>query len=135
MCIYCCAHNWECSGNGLYENKFFRCGNFQTPQSCQFLNRSLFRSSPMVIDFVSAVQVQVTEIRFLRRVPSEQFHDKVRSCEIRGALNVEPLLFRIERSQLRWFGHVTRICPEKTGETSLLAKPTRKRPRGRPRTR
>jgi len=66
----------------------------------------------MVIDFVSAVQVQVTEIRFLRRVPSEQFHDKVRSCEIRGALNVEPLLFRIERSQLRWFGHVTRMPRE-----------------------
>jgi len=26
------------------------CGSFQKPQSCQFLNRSLFRSSPMVMN-------------------------------------------------------------------------------------
>jgi len=33
--------------------------------------------------------------------------NKVRSCEIRKALNVEPLL-RIERSQVHCFGHVSR---------------------------
>jgi len=37
--------------------------------------------------------------------------DKVRSCEIRRAQNVDPLL-RIERYQLRWFGHVSRILNE-----------------------
>jgi len=34
--------------------------------------------------------------------------DKVRSCESRRALNVE-LGIWIERSQLFWFGHVSRI--------------------------
>jgi len=61
--------------------------------------------------------------------------DKVRSCEIRKALNVEPLL-RIERSQLRWFGHVSRrMLHERLARQVLLAKPTGKRPKVRPRTR
>jgi len=62
---------------------------------------------------------------FLRRVHGVTLRDKVRSCEIRKALNVEPLL-RTERSQLRWFGHVPRMSQE-----TLLATPTGKRPRGR----
>jgi len=56
----------------------------------------------------------------------------VRSCEIPRALNVEPLL-RIDRSQLRWFGHVSRMPHKRLARQVLLAKPTGKRPRGRPR--
>ena len=41
-------------------------------------------------------------------------HDKVCSCEIRKALNVEPPVIWIERYLLRWFCHVTRI-PRKDG--------------------
>jgi len=33
----------------------------------------------------------------------------VRSSDIRRELGVEPLLLRIKRSQLRWFGHLIRI--------------------------
>uniref|UniRef100_A0A3Q3WHL4 Uncharacterized protein n=1 Tax=Mola mola TaxID=94237 RepID=A0A3Q3WHL4_MOLML len=33
------------------------------------------------------------------------------SLDIRGELGVKPLLFRIERSQLRWFGHLVRMPP------------------------
>ena len=53
-------------------------------------------------------QEQLAEIGFLRRVHGVTLHDKLRSCEICRALNVEPLL-RILRSQLRWFGHVSRL--------------------------
>ena len=60
--------------------------------------------------------------------------DKVRSCEIRKVLNFEPLL-RIERSQLRWFGHVTKMSQKKLAEHVLLVTLTEKEPRGRPRTR
>jgi len=42
-------------------------------------------------------QVQAAEMGFLRRVHGVELRDKVRSCEIRKALNVE-LLLRIERS-------------------------------------
>jgi len=35
----------------------------------------------------------------------------VRSSDIRRELGVEPLLLRVERSQLRWFGHLIRMSP------------------------
>ena len=50
-------------------------------------------------------QVQASEMRFLRRIEGVTLFNKVRSSEIRKSLNIEPLLLRIERSQLRWFGH------------------------------
>jgi len=55
-------------------------------------------------------QAQVAEMGDLRRVHGVTLRDKVRGCEIRKTLNVEPLL-RIQRSNLRWFGHVSRIPP------------------------
>ena len=61
--------------------------------------------------------MQAAEMGFLRRVHGVTFRDKIRSCEIRSGLNVEPLR-RIEKSQLRWFGHVSRIPRRKTGEVS-----------------
>ncbi|KAJ7983742.1 hypothetical protein DPEC_G00373370 [Dallia pectoralis] len=37
--------------------------------------------------------------------------DRVRSSVIREELGVEPLLLCVERSQLRWFGHLVRMPP------------------------
>ena len=54
-------------------------------------------------------QVQASKMRFLRRIEEVTLFNNVRSAEIRKSLNIEPLLLRIERSQLRWFGHVSRI--------------------------
>ena len=48
-------------------------------------------------------------------------YDKVRRCEIPRALNVESLL-RIDRSQLRWFGHVSRMSHKRRARLVLLAK-------------
>ena len=79
--------------------------------------------------------VQASEMRFLRRVKGVTLLDKVRSSEIRKSLNVDPLLLRIERSQLRWFGHVSRMPQERLPKQSLLAEAKGKRPLGRPRTR
>ena len=60
------------------------------------------------------------------------FATKVRSCEIGTALKVQPRL-GIERSQLRWFGHVPRIFHEGLVRNVLLALPTGKGPIGHPR--
>jgi len=46
---------------------------------------------------------------FLLRVHGVTLHDKVHSCEINITLNAEPLVLRIEISQLRWFSHVSRM--------------------------
>jgi len=62
------------------------------------------------------------------------FATKLRSCEIRRTLNAEQLV-RNERSQLRYFDHVSRMPHERLARHGVLAKPTRKRPRSRPRPR
>jgi len=59
---------------------------------------------------------------------------KRQSCEFRRILNVKVLL-RIEISQLRWFGHVSRMPNKRLARQVLLVKPTAKRPKGRPRPR
>ena len=80
-------------------------------------------------------QVQASEMMFLRRIEGVTLFNKVRrSSEIRKSLNIEPLLFRIERSQLRWFGHVSRM-PQERLPKALLAKANGRRPVARPRTR
>ena len=67
-------------------------------------------------------KVQASEMRFLRRIEGVALFNKVRRSEIRKSLNVEPLLLRIERSQLRWFVYVSRMPQERLSEQSLLAK-------------
>jgi len=54
-------------------------------------------------------QIQAAEMSFLRRVAGLSLRDRVRSSDIRREVGVEPLLLRVERSQLRWFGHLIRM--------------------------
>jgi len=77
-------------------------------------------------------QLQAAEMGYLQKHDAT-LHDKVRGCEIRKTLRVEQRL-RIERLQLRWFGHVTRMFQERLARHVMLVKPTGKQPRGRPRT-
>ena len=52
----------------------------------------------------------------------------VPKSEIRKSINIEPLLLRIKRSQLRWFGHVSRMPQERLPKQALLAKANGKDP-------
>ena len=81
------------------------------------------------------LQVQASEVRFSRKIEEVTLFNKVRSSEIRKSLNIEPLLFRIERSQFRWFGHVNRMPQKRLPKQALLAKANGRRPVGRPRIR
>jgi hypothetical protein len=78
-------------------------------------------------------RVQAAEMRFLRRVAGVKRIDKVRNSAIRETLNVEPLLLKIEKSQLRWFGHVLRMPTDRLARRVYSSLPTGKRPVGRPR--
>ena len=71
---------------------------------------------------------------FLRRVAGLRLRDRVRSSDIQERLRVEPLLLHMERSQLRWFGHLVRMPPGRLPGEVFRAYPPRRRPRGRPRT-
>ncbi len=57
--------------------------------------------------------------------------DRVRNSVIREGLGVEPLLLRIE---MRWLGHLLRMPPGRFSGEVFRARPTGRRPRGRPRT-
>ena len=80
-------------------------------------------------------RVQAAEMGFLRRISGLTLLDKIKSADIRESLNIEALLLRLERSQLRWYGHVTRMSQERTATKLLCSTPIGRRPRGRPRTR
>ncbi|KAK0155020.1 Craniofacial development protein 2 [Merluccius polli] len=80
-------------------------------------------------------RVQAAEMSFLRRVAGLSLRDRVRSSVIREELGVDPLLLRVERSQMRWLGHLVRMPPGRLPGEVFRARPTGRRPRGRPRTR
>ncbi|KAK0146650.1 putative uncharacterized transposon-derived protein F52C9.6 [Merluccius polli] len=80
-------------------------------------------------------RVQAAEMSFLRRVAGLSLRDRVRSLVIREDLGVDPLLLRVERSQMRWLGHLVRMPPGHLPGEVFRACPTGRRPRGRPRTR
>ena len=65
-------------------------------------------------------QVQAAEMGFLRRISGLTLLDKVKSADIRESLNIDSLLLRLERSQLRWYGHVTRMPQEKNSQKTAL---------------
>ncbi|KAJ7999278.1 hypothetical protein DPEC_G00213770 [Dallia pectoralis] len=71
---------------------------------------------------------------FLRKVAGLSLRDRVRSSVIREELGVEPLFLCVERSQLRWFGHLVRMPPGRLPREVFQARPAGRRPRGRPRT-
>uniref|UniRef100_A0A3B3BDQ3 Cadherin domain-containing protein n=1 Tax=Oryzias melastigma TaxID=30732 RepID=A0A3B3BDQ3_ORYME len=80
-------------------------------------------------------RLQAAEMSFLRRVAGHSLRDRVRSSVTRRELGVGPLLLRIERSQLRWLGHLIQMPPGRLPGEVFRACPTGRRPRGRPRTR
>ena len=82
------------------------------------------------------LQVEAPEMSFLQKIEGVTLFNKVRSSDIGKSLNIEPLLLGIERSQLRWFGHVSRIPQERLPKQALFVKANGRRPAvGRPRTR
>ena len=54
-------------------------------------------------------QMQVFKIKFLQKIEGVSMFDKLGNIAIRESLDIESLLFRIERSQLRWFGDASRM--------------------------
>ena len=60
---------------------------------------------------------------FLRRVAGRCLRDRVRSSVAWEELGVEPLLLHIERSKLRWLGHLYRMPPGRLLWEVFLAPP------------
>ena len=80
-------------------------------------------------------RIQAAEMGFLRRVAGVSLRDRVRISAIQEGLGVEPLILCVERSQLRWFGHLVRMPPGRIPREVFQTQPAGRRSRGRPRTR
>ena len=63
--------------------------------------------------------VQANKMRFLQKIKGVTLFSEVRSFEIRQYLHIEPLLLRIKRSHLGWFGHVNRMPLERLPKQAL----------------
>jgi len=107
------------------------------------VNLSMYRSiyvqlSPIVTRWVvtdrTSLQIQSAKMSFLRRVAGLSLRDRVRSSDIRRELRVDPLLLRVKRSKLRFFGHLIRMPPRRLPLEVFWTRPTGRRPWGRPRT-
>ncbi|XP_029984805.1 uncharacterized protein LOC115415389 [Sphaeramia orbicularis] len=72
----------------------------------------------------------MTKMRFLHRVAGLSLTDRVRSLDIWEGLGVESLLLHVERSHLRWFGHLVRMPPGRLPGERFGACLSRRRPRG-----
>ena len=68
-------------------------------------------------------RVQAAEIGFFQKVKNLSLFNKIKTNVIRQSFNIEQLHLRIERSQLRWYGYVTRITHEPTEKQQMNALP------------
>ena len=80
-------------------------------------------------------KIQATEMRILRLIFGVTRRDRLRNDDIRASLKVHSILSIIEKSQLRWFGHVLRMPEDRDVKRMLDWRPRERRPRGRPRKR
>ena len=78
-------------------------------------------------------KLQAAEMKYLRRVKGITRRDRVRNELVRSELKVEPLMTRIKRQQLRWFGHLLRMDENRQVKAVWLARVPGKQQRGRPR--
>ena len=78
--------------------------------------------------------MQSCEMRFFQKIRGVTMFRKVRNTAIQESLNIKSLPLRIEKSQLEWFGHVSKMLQERLPRQTLYAKVNVKRPAGRPRT-
>ena len=76
------------------------------------------------------------EMKFVRPACGFTLRDEKRNTELRDMLGVTaPLVLRIERSQLRWLGHVMRMEESRLPKQILFANFSGRRPPGGPRKR
>ena len=78
-------------------------------------------------------QIQAAEMKYLRRVANKTRFDRERNSKIREEVGVRPAMDMVEEKQLKWYGHVKRMGPERITRRVVEAREWEKRSRGRPR--
>ncbi|CAM1303009.1 Uncharacterised protein r2_g1299 [Pycnogonum litorale] len=78
-----------------------------------FLPILTYGHEPWVMTERTRLRIRAAKMAFLRRISGLTMLDRVRSSDIRETVQVEPLLLQIERSQLRYYGHVMRMSSDR----------------------
>jgi hypothetical protein len=74
--------------------------------------------------------IQACEKRFVRKIQGKMRRDRIRNKIIHEIVRVQSVQEYVERSQLRWYGHVNRMDDKRIVKRVYEARETGKRPRG-----
>ena len=72
-------------------------------------------------------------MKALRRISGKTKHDRIRNERIRDGLKQASVVEKIEKKQLKWFGHINRMKEYRKPKQYLEARPEGRKQRGRPR--
>lgn len=118
------AHEWNkriSTAVQIYltlKNGFFFGKKAGKPRSSQCIDQYnicailIFRNESWVLTKAERIRKQATEKKNLKRVKGVTKKDKIRKDDIRQELNPKPVIKKIEKQQLWWFGHQIRINKE-----------------------
>ena len=94
-----------------------------------------YGSEAWVLTSKTRSKLQAAEMRALRLIYGVTRLDRRRNVDIQQELDVESILDFVERTQLRWYGHMMRMEDERNPKKYYEWQPEGRRPRGRPRMR
>ena len=78
-------------------------------------------------------KITTCEMWCLRRTINKTRHDRIKNTDIREMVETTPILHRIQRQRIRWFGHLTHMAPHQLASRAYNTKVSGYKPRGRPR--